>query len=69
MFANTVFIYNHKYSQVLNSWFLVIPCKLLIIIQAAAEKVILCRIWLISQQRIWIFIRKFTRLFYSYIYI
>ena len=33
------------------------------------KKVIPCRIWLISQQRIWIFIRKFTRLFYSHIYI
>jgi len=31
------------------------------------KKVIQCRIWLISQQRIWIFIRKFTRLFYSHI--
>jgi len=36
---------------------------------ARQKKVISCCIWLISQQRIWIFIRKFTRLFYSHIYI
>ena len=32
-------------------------------------KVIPCRVLLISQQRIWIFIRKFTRLFLIHIYI
>jgi len=38
-------------------------------VQGAAEKSNPCRIWLISQQRIWIFIRKFTQIFYSHIYI
>ena len=40
-----------------------------IIYRVRQKKVIPCRIWLISQQRIWIFIIKFTRLFCSHIYI
>ena len=46
-----------------------IQCNIIQFYRVRRNKVIPCIVWLISQERSWIFIRKFTRLFVIHIYV